>query len=296
MKKLKLIGITLASATLLTACSQQSDMNEKVTSFKGGGVTVSDIYNEAKKQDTTSQIVYNMTVSQIFDNEYGDKVSDKDVKDTVANYKDQYESEKEFKAAIKQNGFTEKEFEKYIKQQLAYEKGIKEHIKVSDADLKKAYKIYMPDQTIDLMAFSDKKIADEVAKEVNKDNFEELAKSKSELADQGIDYTLTSTDASVPAEIREKIYKLKAGEVSEVMEYKDETLGATAYFIVKVDNPKKKESLDTYKKELKELIVNEKFADQNTVNKIVKDVLAKNNFKLNDEDFKAAFDAVVKAN
>ena len=47
--------------------------------MKGGKITVEDFYNEAKKEQSNQSLVRNMIIYKVFENAYGDKVTDKQI-------------------------------------------------------------------------------------------------------------------------------------------------------------------------------------------------------------------------
>ena len=78
MKKKILLATTgLLSVIVLGACSGSS--NQDIATMKGGKITVEDFYNEAKKEQSNQSLVRNMIIYKVFENAYGDKVTDKQI-------------------------------------------------------------------------------------------------------------------------------------------------------------------------------------------------------------------------
>lgn len=63
-----------------------------------------------------------------------------------------------------------------------------------------------------------------------------------------------STTTTVPAEVKEAAFKLKDGQVSDVITSTNASTYTTEYYVVKmVKNQNKGNDMDKYKKELKEI-------------------------------------------
>lgn len=110
-KSNKLIAgiVTLASVMTLTACQSTND-NTKVISMKGDTISVSDFYNETKHTEVSQKAMLNLVVSRIFEAQYGDKVSNKEVEKAYNKTADQYGAS--FSAALAQSSLTPETYKK----------------------------------------------------------------------------------------------------------------------------------------------------------------------------------------
>lgn len=128
-KSNKLIAgiVTLASVMTLTACQSTND-NTKVISMKGDTISVSDFYNETKHTEV-SQSMLNLVVSRVFEAQYGDKVSNKEVEKAYNKTADQYGAS--FSAALAQSSLTPETYKKQIRSSKLVEYAVRETAKKS---------------------------------------------------------------------------------------------------------------------------------------------------------------------
>ena len=290
---LRLLGLALVSGSLLVACGNANNVKD-VASYKNGTVKVSGVYKTLKANQQNQNIVKNFTILEVYSNVYGKDIKDKDVTKAFNNYKAKYQTEDAFKKALSQNGYTEDTLKDYLKKQLAYEYGVKKQLTASDNELKKEWENYQPDRKLKLMVFVDENVAKEAKSALdNGEDFDKIAKEKS--SSQVVDYTTTYNDEKLPDNVRTEIYKLKKDQISNILTYSDEQSGQKLHYIVKaVDTPEKPKDLtDKLKKQLTETIKNKKFADGTETNKIIQKELAKQNFKLLDDDYKQTFESVI---
>lgn len=110
-KSNKLIAgiVTLASVMTLTACQSTND-NTKVISMKGDTISVSDFYNETKHTEVSQKAMLNLVVSRVFEAQYGDKVSNKEVEKAYNKTADQYGAS--FSAALAQSSLNTRDLQK----------------------------------------------------------------------------------------------------------------------------------------------------------------------------------------
>lgn len=290
---LRLLGLTLVTGSLLVACDNSNSVKD-VASYKNGTVKVSDVYKTLKANQQNQNIVKNFTILEVYGNVYGKDIKDEDITKAFNNYKAKYQTEDAFKKALSQNGYTEDTLKDYLKKQLAYEYGVKKQLTVSDSELKKEWENYQPDRKLKLMVFVDENVAKEAKSTLdNGEDFDKVAKEKS--SSPVVDYTTTYNDEKLPDNVRTEIYKLKKDQISNILTYSDEQSGQKLHYIVKaVDTPEKPKDLtDKLKKQLTETIKNKKFADGTETNKIIQKELAKQNFKLLDDDYKQTFESVI---
>lgn len=291
-KAFSVAGIALTSTVMLTACS--GNKLSDVATFKGGRVSGQDAYSALKFNQQNQSIVKNLAILDVYNSAYGDKISDSKVNDVFKKYKSNYESDSKFEEALKTSGYTEKTFKEYLKKQLAYEYGVKKNMKVSDAEIKAEWDKYHPNQNVKLMVFTDENAANEAKSKLdNKEDFDKVASEKS--ASKQTDYTMNYTDTAVPDTIKESIYKLNNDEVSGVLTYEDKASGQKIYYIAKmVKKQDKPSSMDKVKNDLIDTIKATKFTNGTGVDAIVRQELAKHNFKVMDDDYKSTFNALIE--
>lgn len=291
-KVLSVAGVAVASAVMLTACS--GNKLSDVATYKGGKVSGQDAYSALKFNQQNQAIVKNLAILDVYNSAYGDKISDSKVNDVLKKYKSNYESDSKFEEALKTSGYTEKTFKEYLKKQLAYEYGVKKNMKVTDAEIKAEWEKYQPNQNVKLMVFTDENAAKEAKDKLNNnEDFDKVASEKS--ASKKTDYTMNYTDTVVPDNIKEAIYKLNDNDTTDVLTYEDQTSGQKIYYIAKmVKKQDKPKSMDKVKNDLIDTIKATNFANGTGVDAIVRQELAKQNFKVMDDDYKSTFSALIE--
>ena len=285
-KKILLAAAGLFSVVVLGACSGSS--SQEIATMKGGKITVEDFYNEAKKESTNQSLVRNMIIYKVFENAYGDKVTDKQIDKA---YDEQKESLGDsFDSQLKSAGYTTKTFKAYLKQSLAFQEGLKAHVKITDKDLKTAWESFHPEVTARIIQASSEDDAKAIKKQLDdKGDFAKIAKEKSQdsaTKEDGGKIKFDSQSSSVPSEVKEAAFKLKNGEVSDVISTTDSSTYQTSYYIVKMEKTSSKgNDMDKYKKELKQIAEDTQMADQTFTSEVIAKELKKANVKIKEDSF-----------
>ena len=122
-----------------------------------------------------------MVIYKVFEEKYGDKVTDKDIQKNFDEAKEQVEAQGgKFSDALKQAGLTEKTFKKQLKQRAAYDAGLKAHLKITDEDLKTAWASFHPEVEAQIIQVASEDDAKAVKKEITDGgDFTKIAKEKS---------------------------------------------------------------------------------------------------------------------
>ena len=286
MKKILLATAGLLSVVVLGACSGSS--NQDIATMKGGKITVEDFYNEAKKEQTNQSLVRNMIIYKVFENAYGDKVTDKQIDKEYDKQAKQLGDS--FESQLKSAGYTKKSYKEYLKQSLAFQEGLKSHVKITDKDLKSAWDSFHPEVTARIILASSEDEAKEIKKQLDdKGDFAKIAKEKSQdstTKEDGGEIKFDSQSSTVPSEVKEAAFKLKNGEVSDVITAMDSSTYQSSYYIVKMEkNSSKGNDMDKYKKELKQIAEDTKIADQTFSSEVIAKELKKANVKIKDDSF-----------
>ncbi|MBM7712515.1 peptidylprolyl isomerase [Enterococcus xiangfangensis] len=285
-KKILLATAGLLSVIVLGACSGSS--NQDIATMKGGKITVEDFYTEAKKEQTNQSLVRNMIIYKVFENAYGDKVTDKQVDKEYNKQKKQLGDT--FDTQLQSAGYTKKSYKEYLKQSLAFQEGLKAHLKITDKDLKSAWDSFHPEVTARIILASSEDDAKEIKKQLDdKGDFAKIAKEKSQdstTKKDGGQIKFDSQSTTVPSEVKEAAFKLKNGEVSDVITTTDSSTYQTSYYLVKMEKTSSKgNDMDKYKKELKQIAEDTKMADQTFSSEVISKELKKANVKIKDDAF-----------
>ena len=286
MKKRFLALAIVLGAGLLSGCTNAGE--KTAVSYKGGTISEQEVMDSLKKMQGADSTVQQLIVYQVFEDKYGDDVSTKEVDSQYDQTKKQLGDS--FDSQLKTAGLTKETFKDSIKQRLAFQEGLKKHIKLTDEDLKTAWKTFHPEVEAQIIQVASENDAKDVKKAADKgDDFSKLAKDKSTdttTKEDGGKVKFDSTNTTVPTEVKEAAFKLKDGQVSDVITSTNTSTYATEYYVVKmVKNQNKGNDMDKYKKELKEIATETKLNDSTFRNKVIGEVLKDANVKVKDKDF-----------
>ncbi|MFS1159657.1 peptidylprolyl isomerase [Enterococcus lactis] len=286
MKKRFLALAIVLGTGLLSGCTNAGE--KTAVSYKGGTISEQEVMDSLKKMQGADSTVQQLIVYQVFEDKYGDDVSAKEVDSQYDQTKKQLGDS--FDSQLKTAGYTEETFKDSIKQSLAFQEGLKKHIKLTDEDLKTAWKTFHPEVEAQIIQVASENDAKDVKKAADKgDDFSKLAKDKSTdttTKEDGGKVKFDSTTTTVPTEVKEAAFKLKDGQVSDVITSTNTSTYATEYYVVKmVKNQNKGNDMDKYKKELKEIATDTKLSDSTFQNKVIGEVLKDANVKIKDKDF-----------
>ena len=286
MKKRFLALAIVLGAGLLSGCTNAGE--KTAVSYKGGTISEQEVMDSLKKMQVADSTVQQLIVYQVFEDKYGDDVSTKEVDSQYDQTKKQLGDS--FDSQLKTAGLTKETFKDSIKQRLAFQEGLKKHIKLTDEDLKTAWKTFHPEVEAQIIQVASENDAKDVKKAADKgDDFSKLAKDKSTdttTKEDGGKVKFDSTTTTVPTEVKEAAFKLKDGQVSDVITSTNTSTYATEYYVVKmVKNQNKGNDMDKYKKELKEIATETKLNDSTFRNKVIGEVLKDANVKVKDKDF-----------
>ncbi|EGP5170114.1 peptidylprolyl isomerase [Enterococcus faecium] len=286
MKKRFLALAIVLGTGLLSGCTNSGE--KTAVSYKGGTISEQEVMNSLKKMQGADSAVQQLIVYQVFEDKYGDDVSTKEIDSQYDQTKKQLGDS--FDSQLKSAGYTEQTFKDSIKQSLAFQEGLKKHIKLTDEDLKTAWESFHPEVEAQIIQVASEDDAKDVKKAADKgDDFSKLAKDKSTdttTKEDGGKVKFDSTTTTVPAEVKEAAFKLKDGQVSDVITSTNASTYTTEYYVVKmVKNQNKGNDMDKYKKELKEIATDTKLSDSTFQNKVIGEVLKDANVKIKDKDF-----------
>ncbi|EMW5423881.1 peptidylprolyl isomerase [Enterococcus faecium] len=286
MKKRFLALAIVLGTGLLSGCTNAGE--KTAVSYKGGTISEQEVMDSLKKMQGADSAVQQLIVYQVFEDKYGDDVSTKEIDSQYDQTKKQLGDS--FDSQLKSAGYTEQTFKDSIKQSLAFQEGLKKHIKLTDEDLKTAWESFHPEVEAQIIQVASEDDAKDVKKAAdNGDDFSKLAKDKSTdttTKEDGGKVKFDSTTTTVPAEVKEAAFKLKDGQVSDVITSTNASTYTTEYYVVKmVKNQNKGNDMDKYKKELKEIATDTKLSDSTFQNKVIGEVLKDANVKIKDKDF-----------
>ncbi|HFD1718360.1 TPA: peptidylprolyl isomerase [Enterococcus faecium] len=286
MKKRFLALAIVLGAGLLSGCTNAGE--KTAVSYKGGTISEQEVINSLKKMQGADSVVKKLIVYKVFEDKYGADVSTKEIDSQFDQTKKQLGES--FDSQLKAAGLTERTFRDSIKQRLTFQEGLKKHVKITDEDLKTAWNSFHPEVEAQIIQVASEDDAKDVKKAADKgDDFSKLAKDKStdtKIKEDGGKVKFDSTTTTIPSEVKEAAFKLKDGQISDVITSTNTSTYAPEYYVVKmVKNKNKGNDMDKYKKELKEIATETKLSDNTFQNKVVGEVLKEANVKIKDKDF-----------
>ena len=286
-KKLILAAVSAMSLFALAACGSSS---EEIATMKGGKITVQDFYDEAKTDSTNQSLIRQLIVLKVFDEKYGDKVTDDMIDEQFNSTAEQYGGSDTFESALESAGYTTKSYREQIKQQLSLQEGLKANMDITDEDMKTAWDSFHPEVEAQIIKVASEDDANDVLDAAKKDDadFGEIAKDKSTdtaTAEDGGTIKFDSTSTTVPTEVKTAAFALKDGEISDVISATDTSTYTTSYYVVKmVKTQDKGNDMDKYKDELTEIAQNTLLNDSTFVASTIGTELQAANVKMKDSD------------
>lgn len=288
-KKIALGAVTLFSAAALAACSNSED----IVTMEGGSITVDEFYETVKTNSSAQQVLLEMVISEVFEEAYGDKVSDSDVDDAYNETAEQYGDS--FESALSSAGLTTETYKAQIRTNKLVEYAVSEAAKdeLTDENFEAAFEAYTPEVTAQIIKVSDEETAETVlaAAQQSDADWATLVSENATLSDADETGTITfdSTSTVVPTDVQTAIFALDEGQVaSSVVSVIDYTTYTASYYVVKlVSATEKSDNWEDYKDILKEAILTEKENDSTFITSVISEELTKANVKVKDEAFQS---------
>ena len=293
MKKTKkfLAGaVTLMAAATLAACSSSADKD--IITMKGSTISVSEFYDQVKYNSQAQQVLLSMIIGEVFEKEYGGKVSAQEVDDAYNDMAEQYGDS--FASALASASLTEETYKDQIRTNKLVEYAVKKAAEkeLTDDAFKSAFEAYTPEVTARIIRLDDETKAKEVLASAQAEgaDFAQLAKDNStdtDTKEDGGKITFDSSSTTLPTEVQTAIFALDAGQVgASVISVLDTSTYTTSYYVVKLESKtEKSDNWKDYKDKLKEIILAEKQADSTFVSNVIKTALQDANVKVKDSAF-----------
>ena len=274
--------IAVASMALSTAAC--SNGGKTVASYKGGKITQQEYYDEMKKSQSGKTALANMIINRVLEQQYGNKVSKKQVDKQYNNYKKQYGSQ--FDAVLQQNGMTASSFKQNLKTNLLTEAALKDIKKISKSQEDKVWKDYQPKVKVQHILVSKKSKAEEITNELkNGKSFKSLVKKYSldtgTKNNEGKLPAFDSTDSSLDPAFKKAAFKLKTGETT-----KSPIKSQSGYHVIRMIKHPAKGSFASHKKEIDDQIYQTMSQDQQTMHDVLAKVIKKAGVDIKDKDLK----------
>ncbi|TSO26621.1 peptidylprolyl isomerase PrsA [Lactobacillus sp. LL6] len=294
MKKyMKKAAAALAVAGVALSLSACSSGNKTVVSYKGGKITQEQYYDDMKKSQAGQSALANMIINRALEEQYGSKVSQKEVDKQYNNYKKQYGSQ--FSAVLQQNGMTASSFKQNLKTNLLSEAALKSIKKVTKKQEQEAWKSYQPKVTVQHILVAKKSTAEDIIKQLKDGkSFKSLAKKYSlDTATKNSAGKLPafdSTDTTLDSSFKTAAFKLKTGEVTETP-----VKSQSGYHVIKMINHPAKGSFSSHKKAIDDQIYASMAQDQETMRSVIATVLKRADVSIKDNDLKNVLSSYISS-
>lgn len=281
-KKWLVVGASALMACSLAACSNG---DKTVVSMKGGKITEEQYYDAMKQTSAGKQTLETMILNKCLEEEYGNKVSSKEVNAQFNKYKKQYGSS--FDTVLQQNQLTEATFKKNIRTNLLLEAALKANKKITHKDLEEQWKDYQPKVTVQEILVSKKSDAEDIINKLKQDNseknFANLAKQYSQDSssknDGGKIPPFNNQNTSLDPAFEQAAFKLKNNEFTQ-----EPVKGQDGYFVIRMINNPGKGKMADHKKELENQIYANWMQNQSVMNDVITKVLKQGDVSIKDKD------------
>lgn len=284
-------AVAVAGVALsLSACSSNS---KTVVSYKGGKITQEQYYDEMKKSQAGQSTLANMIINRALEEQYGNKVSQKQVDKQYNNYKKQYGSQ--FSAILQQNGMTPSTFKQNLKTNLLSEAALKSVKKITKKQEQEAWKSYQPKVTVQHILVAKKSTANDIIKQLKDGkSFKSLAKKYSldtaTKNNAGKLPAFDSTDTTLDSSFKTAAFKLKNGEVTDTP-----VKSQSGYHVIKMISHPAKGKFADHKKAIDNEIYASMAQDQETMRDVIATVLKKADVSIKDSDLKNVLSSYVSS-
>lgn len=287
MKKKHLLGLATTTLIVLAGCSSQD-----VATSKYGNVTREDLYNSMKKTAGQSAL-YTLLVEKVAAANLKDKAAvDKQVNEFITAREASAGGAQAFEQLIKNNGYSSmEEFKSVLYNNRMIAQVIKENITITDEEISKEYETYSPKIKASHILVADEATAkDIIAKLNNGGDWNALAKEFStDASNKEIGGSLGEfVPSKMVAEFAVAAKAMKNGEIS-----KEPVKTTFGYHIIKMENNPEKKSLEEEKEAIKNILLEQKTADQNTQKDILSKMLQNADVKVNDTQLKEALSSIL---
>lgn len=246
-----------------------------------------------KKSQAGQSTLANMIINRALEEQYGNKVSQKQVDKQYNNYKKQYGSQ--FSAVLQQNGMTPSTFKQNLKTNLLSEAALKSVKKVTKKQEQEAWKSYQPKVTVQHILVAKKSTANDIIKQLKDGkSFKSLAKKYSldtaTKNNAGKLPAFDSTDTTLDSSFKTAAFKLKSGEVTDTP-----VKSQSGYHVIKMISHPAKGKFADHKKAIDNEIYASMAQDQETMRDVIATVLKKADVSIKDNDLKNVLSSYVSS-
>ena len=263
-----------------------------------GKITEKAFLADVKKSQAGQQEFANMVITTVLEKQYGGNVSKSDVQNAFDTQKAQYGDS--FKSVLASNNTTEDQFKTNIKNNLIMTAAVKANYKVSDSQIKQAYKDYHQNTTVSMITAKDEDSANKAIADLKSGDswatvYKKYTTDQTYAKQDGQIPAFDSTSTSVDSAVQDAAFKLeKTGDYTT-----SPVKGANGgFYVVQLDKTTNKPSLNSVRNKLTDKIVTSFLNDQNNNSKvqaIIGKILRQQNVDVKDAQLKNALNSYLTA-
>lgn len=291
MKKNKLfmtfIALTIAGS--LAGCAQSTEKD--LVTMKGGTITVTEFFEGIRSEEFTKQQLTKKIIYAVANKGFGSKVTEKMIQNEFDKTKEQFGDS--FDSKLKDNGLTKESLLEQIKGELAIQEMLKANIKITDDEKEEVWETFHPDVEAQIIQVDSMEAAEEVMTMLeNGDEFSKLAEEKSiDVSTKSDDGKIifNSSTTLIPENVRDEAFKLKDGELSDILkgvELTDVGSKTTFYIVKMIKNQERGSDINKYKNEITQIITTNRLEDPIFKSEVISAELKKADVRINDPKLK----------
>ncbi|CAK8053758.1 peptidyl-prolyl cis-trans isomerase [Eupransor demetentiae] len=273
--------------------------SKTVMSSSAGKITQKEYYDDVKASQAGQQEFAQMSVRKVLEHYYGKDVTKKQTDQAYETQRAQFGSDANYKAYLASNGYTDQQVKNNIRLNMLQTAAIKDNHKISQSDLDKAYKSYVPDTTISLITTSSEDKAQAAIDALSNGSswasvYKKYSTKNNAASATGQLPTFDSTSSTPEEAVRKAAFNMNVGNTSD-----SPVKGANgAYYVIKLDKMAKKPSEKQIETKLKDKLTNDFIGNsknQSSINKIIGKILRKADVNVKDSDLKNALSGYMTA-
>lgn len=289
MKKL-LLTTFATTALLLAGCS---DKGAEVASTEAGRIREEDLYEQMKREPLQNGMTVGETVLQkmlmeaVFEQTYGDSVTDEDVEAEFAKSAEQFGSVEEYEELLEMQGVSPDYVRDNVRLSLLIREAVKDNVEIDDAQVEELYEAGRPDFTAQHILVEDEATANDIIAQLEDGaDFGELVTEHStDAGSLETEGTYSFNEGDMVEEFENAVKELEADELTS--EPVESSHGFHVIRRLELDYA----PLEEQREEIEATLLDSYAQDQTFMTELIVDLAAEANVQISDEDLTGAWAA-----
>jgi len=285
MKKL-LLSALASSAILLSACAESPE----VASTEAGRIREADLYEEMKSEPLQGGMTVGETVLQqmllqdIFEQSYGDQVTDEEVQQEYESSAKQFGTVEEYEQLLQQQGISPEYVKDNVRMTFLMRAAIRDNVEITDEQIQEEYEANRPDATVQHILVQDEQTANDIITQLEEGaDFATLVQKHSmDQASVENDGQITFSEGEMMPPFEEAALNLEVGETTT------EPVETQAGFHVIRRNELDYAPLEEQREQVEQSVIDGYMQDQQFMTNLVTDLANEANVQIADEDLQGA--------